>query len=106
MSPIILREAQPAVTLDDALLSMTTFPNGCNFRLRIEGRRKFLEYGCYGVHPYLTQGAARLLMLWLNQGNDGRRELTDIVAPETIMELMARPPCRVCGGLLFKVPNE
>lgn len=65
--PVILRPAVPAVTLDDALLSMSTFPNGCDFRLRFEGKRIFLEWGCYGVHVNLVQGAQRALTEWLQE---------------------------------------
>lgn len=97
----VLREAQPAVTLDGALLSMSTFTNGCDFRLRFEGERTFLEYGCYGVHPNLLQGPRYLLSRWLGDGENGMRELLD-VSPETIAELKSRKPCAVCGGFLFK----
>jgi hypothetical protein len=104
--PVILRSAVPAITLDDALLSMSTFPNGCDFRLRFEGRRIFLEWGCYGVHVNLTQGANRALMEWLQSAGRGDRELLpDQIQPETLVELKSRKPCLQCGGFTFKVEN-
>lgn len=99
--PVILTPAIPAITLDDALLSMSTFPNGCDFRLRFEGRRVFLEYGCYGVHVNLTQGANRALMKWLDEAPSGGREIVG-ATPETIMALKTRKPCQCCGGFTFK----
>ena len=97
---VILREATPAITLDDALLCMSTFPNGCDYTLRFEGRRVFVEFGCYGVHRNLVQGASRLLYEALDE-NGGEMELLD-VAPETIIELMKRKPCSRCGGFTHK----
>jgi hypothetical protein len=100
---VVLREAQDEVTLDDALMEMRTFGNGCDYRLRFEGDRVFLEYGCYGVHPNLQQGKARLLTEWLDgDGPGGWRELTGQVEPETLVLLKARKPCLRCGGFLFK----
>src|SRR5260221_295675 len=58
---------QEEVTLEDALLGgMSTFPNGCNFRVLFDERgQPWLEYGCYGVLVNLTQGKERLLHHWL-----------------------------------------
>lgn len=97
---VVLQKAQDEITLDDALLAMSAFTNGCDFRLRFEGERTFLEFGCYGVHSNLAQGKTRLLMHWLERNS----ELTD-VAPETVMELKRRKPCLVCGGFWFKPPT-
>lgn len=102
--PVVLIPATDAVTLDYALLSMSTFPNGCDFRLRFEGRRVFLEYGCYGVHVNLTQGANRALMKWLDEAPSGGREIIGAM-PETIMALKARKPCLQCGGFTFRETN-
>lgn len=99
----ILRSAVPAITLDDALLSMSTFPNGCDFRLRFEGRRIFLEWGCYGVHVNLVQGANRALTEWLQSvGRADRELLRSQIQPETLVELKSRKPCQQCGGFTFK----
>lgn len=98
----VLQAAQTPVTLDDALLSMSTFYNGCDFKLRTETDGKiFLTYGCYGVHRNLVTGANRLLMLWLEESG-GERELLD-VSPETILQLRARKPCARCGGFSYKI---
>lgn len=97
---VILRPAFPAYTLDDALLSMSTFPNGCDYTLRFEGRRVFVEFGCYGVHRNLEQGDRRHLYNLLDE-NGGAMELLD-VAPETLVELKSRKPCVVCGGFTHK----
>lgn len=102
--PVILQPAIPPVTLDDALLSMSTFLNGCDFRLCFEGRRTFLEFGCYGVHVNLVQGPTRLLMAWLQEGA-GRRELLGIRL-ETFVAIQSRKPCSCCGGHLFKVDPD
>lgn len=101
--PVILRPAIPAITLDAALLSMETFPNGCDFRLRFEGKRIFLEWGCYGVHVNLVQGPRRALTLWLQEAGRGDRELIPAqIQPETLLELKKRKPCEQCGGFRFK----
>jgi hypothetical protein len=94
------------MTLDEMLLDgIETFTNGCNFTLRFEGPRTFLEYGCYGVHLNLAQGAERELMQWLDgsgpRGRGKERELVG-VHPETVAKLKMRKPCQCCGGFLFK----
>lgn len=99
----ILSPAAPAVTLDDALLSMSTFPNGCDFRLRFEGQRIFLEWGCYGVHVNLVQGPRRTLTEWLQAAGRNDRELIPSqIQPETLVELKSRKPCLQCGGFRFR----
>lgn len=99
---VVLQKAQNAITLDDALLAMSTFANGCDFRLRFVSENVYVEYGCYGVHPHLVREPKRLLMLWIDAGGPGGwRALID-VAPETIIELKSRKPCTVCGGFRFK----
>lgn len=98
---------QKEETLDSCLLgAMETFPNGCNFRLVcMRDGSTYLEYGCYGVHVNLVQGRERLLMQWLeaNKGKDGLARLD--VKRETIMELLRRHPCAVCGGSLHEERN-
>ena len=96
MSQVLQREE----TLDSCLLgAMETFRNGCNFRLLCkQDGSTHLTYGCYGVHVNLVQGKERLLMNWLNSnmGKEGAARLQ--VEPKTIMELLSRRPCAVCGG--------
>ena len=82
----------------DILKAFQTFYNGCNFTLRV-GERIEVEFGCYGVHVNLAQGAKRRLMEWLVD-NNGRAELR--VLPETLNELISRKPCNRCGGFMFK----
>lgn len=89
-------------SIDDALLSMSTFYNGCDFRLFFDGDKTYVEYGCYGCHINLVQGANRALMLWVDGGN-GRRDVHE-AKPETIIELKKRRPCKECGGFRFKMP--
>lgn len=100
----ILRPAMPAVTLDDALLSMSTFHNGCDFKLICKhengGKAYYLTWGCYGVHTNLAQGDKRLLMNWLKQAGDERK--LEGVSPATIAELLSRLPCKECGGFEFQ----
>jgi hypothetical protein len=97
---VILRDAMPAYTLDDALLSMSTFYNGCDYRLRFEGKRTFVEFGCYGVHRNLETGDRRRFMERIEE-NGGEIEFFD-VKPETLVELKSRKPCARCGGFTFK----
>lgn len=101
---ITLREAQSAVALDDALLAMSTFHNGCDFRLRFVGDRIFVEPGCY-LLSNLIQGKRRILYDWMIEGGKSSRELTDI-HPEIIMELKSRKPCLCCGGFRFKTTDS
>lgn len=93
---------QSQVTLDDAVLAMSIFPNGCDFRLIMEGKQPFLEYGCYGAHTNLTQGKRRLLMNWL--GNEEKKALP--ISQETLAEILKREPCKRCGGTRFKHDNQ
>lgn len=99
---VILREAVPAYTLDDALLSIRTFPTGCDYTLRFESDRTFVLFGCFGVHRNLEQGDRRRFIEMI-EANGGEMELLD-VRPETLVELKSRKPCRGCGGFTFKLP--
>ena len=99
---------QKEVLLDECLLeSVRTFRNGCNFRLVKKHKKYFLEYGCYGVHTNLAQGKERLLIRWLEANKDGdlRAELTN-ADPYTILELLKRKPCEICGGTKHFVGEE
>lgn len=99
---VVLQRSSDEITLDDALLSMSTFPNGCDFRLRFDGDRVYVEYGCYGVHRNLAQGPKRLLMNWIDADGPGGWRVVNDVDPETILELKKRLPCPKCGGFQFK----
>jgi hypothetical protein len=81
---------------------MSTFRNGCDYRLRFEGEKVFLEYGCFGVLVNLVTGKSRLLMRWHEANPDGR--IDDKVSKETIAELLKRAPCKECGGFIHATP--
>jgi hypothetical protein len=107
---------QHEVTLDKAMLEgFKTFPNGCNFRLRImKDGSKWIEYGCYCLVNLLT-GNQRLLREFLENvppiehltnilhGNYNRRRVDNLVSPEIISELLIRKPCFCCGGFIFEI---
>lgn len=96
---------QKQITLDEAILEgVKTFRNGCNFRIKIDDGGLTLEYGCYGVHMYLCQGAERLLLEWLTDGElsvDNPKKALPI-SRETLMALMERNPCDRCGAPFVK----
>ena len=102
MKEIVLQER---VTLDDALLTnMRTYRNGCNWRLVKElDDNYYLEYGCDGVYVNLVTGSAKMLYKWFIEEPGNLRKLSGIVSPETILELLKKKPCTVCGGTKFRV---
>jgi len=106
MKKIILQEER---NLDDVLKSaIRTFPNGCNFRLTKEANDKYyLEYGCYGVLVNLLTGDERLLYKWFISNNKEqiRKCLSDVVSYETILFLLKKETCSVCGGIRFFKKN-
>ncbi len=107
---------QKQVTLDDAVLSSSCFPNGCDYAFYFDGGSVRMGYGCYGVHTNLVTGARWYLHKWyLAQLDDPWRKLWMMlkpkehfervplpVAPETILELKKREPCSICGAPFFK----
>lgn len=99
---------QPKVTLDDAVLSAyKTFRNGCNFCIERDAYGSYwLRTGCY-LLVNLISGNDYLVFKWL-RCKDGteRKQLDGVVLPETIVELLRRPPCTCCGGATFQLPKE
>ena len=102
MEKLLLQEER---SLDDVLKnSLKTFRNGCNFSLVKEKDEKFyLEFGCYGVHVNLLTGDEKLLYKWFmrDNPNGGKKCISDLVSHETIAFLLAKEPCKQCGGFKF-----
>lgn len=93
---------QEKVTLNEALLSISTYRNGCDFRLKLDGDKTYLEYGCYCLVNLLTD-KRRLLHEYLRE--HGKGDIPSVlinIAPEVRAELLKRKPCEVCDGFLFK----
>jgi hypothetical protein len=106
MKELVLQER---VTLDGALLdNVRTYRNGCNWRLVKElDNNYYLEYGCDGVYINLIQGSAKMLYKWFITPNEMQmKNLTKVVQPETILELLKKEPCRVCGGTRFRFSSK
>ena len=107
-SPIILRPALPAITLDEAVLEvLETFYNGCNYSILFEENGDaYLDWGCYGVYVNIAQGSKRLLLEWFCNGkyDDHKKYLPKLlpISEEIKIELMKRKPCERCGAPFFK----
>lgn len=104
MTEIVLQEK---VTLDDAVLSASTFPNGCDWAFYFEPDGVYMGYGCYGVHINLLTGKRKLLYKWFIDQAKPKSDITDArvrlpIHAETIRELKIRKPCDVCGQPYFR----
>jgi len=106
MNEIVLQEK---VTLDDAVLSASTFPNGCDWAFYFEEDGSvWMGYGCYGVMINLLTGKRKLLYKWFVENTP--QTASDVsnhkvrlpIHAETIRRLKARQPCEMCGAPFFK----
>jgi len=83
----------------DYTKAFRTYPNGCNFRLRVEANQTtWIEFGCYCLIN-LAQGDAGQLVEALESAPGGRIPLPPGDARYTLLE---RKPCQRCGGPVFE----
>ena len=103
MKEIVLHER---VTLDDAVLSASTFPNGCDWAFYFEADGSVrMGYGCFGVLINLIHGKRKLLYNWFVNNRQGVGDGAKAVLPiseETKAKLKTREPCKICGQPYFK----
>lgn len=102
---------QEQVTLDQAVLSASTFTNGCDWAFYFMPDGVYMGYGCYGVHINLLTGKKKLLYQWFKEHTWTEGDITDEkvrlpISPETRLELLKREPCKLCGQPFFKVPHD
>lgn len=97
---------QKEVTLNEALLAMSTFRNGCDFKLRFDGEKVYLKYGCYCLINLKT-GKPKLLLKFIEEYGSAVEDEVEI-NPEynVLMELRKRKPCRHCGGFEYEKQEE
>ena len=99
---------QERVTLDDAVLSASTFPNGCDWAFYFEpDGNVYMGYGCYGVMINLVTGKRKLLYKWFIDQAKPDSDVTNArvrlpIHAETIRELKSREPCKICGQPYFR----
>lgn len=100
---------QKKVTLDDAVLSSSTFPNGCDWAFYFEPDGSvYMGYGCYGVMINLVTDKRKMLLNWFIDNTPKTRTDTSPfrvrlpIHAETIRKLKARQPCDVCGQPYFR----
>ena len=81
---------------------LTPFRNCCQFRLAIDGDKKFIQPGCCCYINLLT-GAARYVFGLTTVEKSGMVEIKDEEAARKILEMK---PCPVCGGTLFSLQKK
>ena len=107
MKEIVLQEK---ITLDDAVLSASTFPNGCDWAFYFDSATGDVRmgYGCYGVLINLLTGKRKLLYKYfIENADETPTDLNDHkvllpISEETKAELKTREPCKICGQPYFK----